>query len=1647
MESPKELPATAPQSGSRTLVLDLAPIFIQMLFTALFVLGAASASAAPFVLKREGWSFDRSQLVWQPNVDQEQLRREGVLKSVGGWTEYDFEVPADGWHELWIRGITSGWTRTLYIDGKVELWHAVSTPQDDDPAFKGFKEANFWLAKGKHTIRFHRVTWPGDLPDYWELRAADGDPAGSLRVVSVQNVVRAGEKVAVKFQGGAPAATSYELVIRDSEGGASETAAGKLEFPASAKPIEKTAELVFPKQGVFELQARTGGRLLRPADLKAGTFVVVDTQHPTPAATELKTRTIVDIDCAAEPTKGEFWEKDGATRVVKKPFGSYRESSGLGADGDGYWGLDGFSYRIHLPEAQRLYRLRVQYPDDDRRSMGFWVNDGSDARSNSIGTINTGGVETGDQYVLTQKLQTHEAFFYPRGTEDAVVAVVNLVPRMRAAAARITIDIVESGLPAAPLGETRGRQVGFYFEESGRWTKFFGGDKGGISEDLKTLDRWAQWNRYLGFNLMFPTINVYQANHYPSHILDGYFSRPINEVRLGVLTAEKYHASYVPEYNLTGQDWFDSQVMGVDITDPGGSRILKFASPEAASMVIRDRDGKCRYAQEDFLYNALHPKVQEMYLSIIGELADSLADSPGFGGISTRLMFTWQWQGWNALPNLNFGYDDWTVDAFQRDSGLRVPGAADDPGRFRQRYNYLTGPARERWIAWRCDKIFAYHQRMLARIQQARPGVKLYFNWFGLDERTALSSDILSQMLEVGMDPRKYASQSDIVIIPPAETYGRRYSQPDSDAQKVDGQYDDSLTAVGRFAGRAYGIFSDYYEANKNMNWAELGGKPYSAFDSALPTGLNERGMYAQALANSDSAFIMSGGSGWIFGTPPLLQPFFREYRALPALPFTPWEKAQDPVAIWSRPEVEGDFWFYAVNRLPVPVTVHLGLGNVAHVISAAGGDALALVDGKLNFILEPFMVRAFHAPEKGAVSTISVDVPKDLTDRIPPMLAFAKEMAAALADGRLAPELTKADTDDALACFSGAQTAFTNGEFWKARGLLERLAAIRVYYLTGQYPPALWQRSVPPGLPAAGVNLGRPVTVLDGATGRLPLVTDLTYDAAGTLWATSGDRALALDRMGKVVRELPLFAPFDNLVGDYRKATLEPARTVALGVLKAGGGRLLAQTIGGAPMIFDAASGRVIVPRDRAYALPGQPVTLLATDAEGRAIFSCGAPGQKGVYEYGAEGSLQRKLIDSEAHGGAVDAQGKIYLSTGDGIVMLSPEGKELGKLGGPGFGRLAVQAQGRGVLAWQEKTQALHYFSSDEPAKAKWLQPLPGAVALAMNAEGKVAIGFKGAQEGAVARLYTVGASGLVAEPGPGLIGGIGEAETQSLAGITQLKVNQGKLYYTAYGKLMRLTPGSPDRVEVAYDPGFPGDLAQFESFAIAPNGDLYLSSNWNGKSRGINVYLAKQNGVGWARVEPLNKGEPLWKGGASVATDLEVDTEGRLILRLLNPAAKGQDLSIYRWSPDGDSALLADLGAASGDPGYGLHRLADGGLLIAGGTSRKIVCLNKDGSPKWTIERLKSCPPGFTDLRYPFGITNDSKGRIWVTDPARHQLIELNVDGEVHGATGLYGSGENEFNLPAGVAAVKDEAGIEWLYLADAGNRRLLKWRLKK
>ncbi|HEU5078458.1 MAG TPA: hypothetical protein VFT72_04560 [Opitutaceae bacterium] len=1614
----------------------------------------------------EGWSFVRSELDWYPGSHPEEQRKAGTLDQVGGWTEYAVTIPKAGWYELWLKGVAAEGARDFWLDGKPLLWLTTSDGERDaEPGKTGwFKEANFYFTAGAHTLRFRRLIYPAQLPSAFELRPAENRAESSVRIVDAgKNAVRAGERLRMTVEGGTAEATTYELVAQDRVDG-SITRVGEVAFPAMAAPVRKTVDVVFPRQGAFRLLGRVAGRLLRPADLKGGTIVAIDTKNPPAPAAELKTTSVLDIDCTATPPKEGFWEKDGPTRVVDSPLGRYRESSGRGSNAE--WGTDGFSYRFDLPDTDHLYRLTVDYPDNDRRTMGFWINDGPAVQANHLGVVNTGGVETGDHYPLSGKMATHQAFFYPRNNKDVVIAVFSLVPGTKAAAARIRIDRVDSPLPAAPLGKSGGRSMGFYFEENGRWLRFFGGTSRDPEVQVKTMERWAQWNRSLGANLMYPTVNAYQGNHFPSHILDGYFSTPLNETRLVALVAEKYQQQFIPEIFLTGQKLFDWRVMGIQVVDErvNGRTVQNLQLPlsaAAADYVLRDRDGGYRFSSEPFVYNALNPRVEEMYISVFGELADLLKDCDSFAGISSRLMLSWQHQGWNALPGINWGYDDWTVSAFEHDTGLKVPGAANDPGRFRQRYEFLTGPQRERWIQWRCERLHAFHLRLLARIRQAKPSAKLYFTYHRPYASDVSTNDVVGQLRDLGIDCSLYANEPGVVFVPVA-LYGRRFSTPVHDADAAEPMFDERFKEVARLGGRGYGMGSVYFEVNRNLDWRKFGGRPNAAFDACTPSGVNERELFALALADSDSSVMENGGNGWFFGTPAVLQPFLREYRALPAVAFDRVAGAVDPVAVWQHVDRDGALWFYAVNRLPVAVTAHLSLAGTSEVRSAAGGDVLSLRDGALSVALEPFMLRSFRATGGGAggkVTGCRVDTPQDFIASIEPQIASARELRDALEARRVIPEATAQDVALATKDLTEAIDAFRGGRYWKAHSQLERLAVAQVQYASGRYLDGVLQRSVPAGVPNFSETPPKGMrVVLSNEPEDVGPVLDLAYDDSGALWMSSNGRVAEFGADGKWKRNVSLFQPYEFDDGDNRRPTLAPRYAFNAAVLRvAANGRVIAQEGTDAPVAFAMKQGRAERLRlGSSYAVSGES-RLLAVDAKGHALISRSEGSEQGVYDYSPDGTLNARVTAFAAEAGDVDSAGRLYLAAADGVHVLDAARREIALVAEKNVHHLAAARDGSAIYLVVGDGRTLAAFRRSEKSgdvyALAWRETLPGrATALARgHGQGQsttLAIAF--ATEANAASVQEFSVSGglrkirdIVSAP---------VATNVRLSGeFASLKICEGTLYLRDSDGLLRVRPAGRDTSEQASRVVLP-DL-KFDAFAFGPEGDLYLAVNTLDNSAAPAVYRCRKKGESWGSAERLET-NLLFPETSERVIDFAVQRDGKLVAFLSGAAgAKSPNytpraLRVVRGAPGEARQTLLEFEQPAEWPVVGsVTAQPDGSLLIAGGSGRGIWRFDANGHETWAATRAKSCPPGYVDLRCPTSAAATRNGEVWSVDPTRDQLLRFDANGKFQAALGSFGEDSSSerlaLNQPSSVAVLADADGREWVFVADAGNRRLLKF----
>lgn len=1633
------------------------------LFAYLLLCSTIAMAADNGMIEREGWSFDRSDLVWPHWSDPVKQRKEGKLNNPAGWVEYDITVEKTGWFTLWQKGVPTEWTRDVFVDGKIYRRLHTSTREDGRPHDKQWaKECNVFLTQGKHTIKFRRYAFPGSLPHKWQLRPAGNDPTGCVIASAVSyKVMPLGKPVTLEVMAGTSTPLQYTLLLKDEQTGHI-TQGPVVSFPATDHPLTRKVQITPEKQGYFRLLAKSGNTMLKPADLAFGRIIAVDTT-PAVVSTQGQETLVLDIDCTSKAAEN-FFENSTPSVIVNKPLGSYRQTTGPILND--HWGVQTFAYRFDLPDHDHVYKLIVDYPDDDRRTMGFWINDGAAIR-NSTGNTVTGGVETGDRYPVTHRMIQHEAIFYPRNHKDMVVAVVNLAPGGTAAAARVRIYQLDGQLPATALGHTRGRKMGYYFEESGRWLKHFGGESSALDQQFLTLQRWARRNRMMGANVMMPTINVYQANHYPSDVLVGYFNRDDDECRMAAMIAQANGSTFVPEFHLSGQVNFDRVVMGV--WSKNGK--VKFKDEQTRDIVHVNKDGSLNGPWKKFVYNVLHPTVQKKYIAIFGELADRLADCESFGGISSRLMLSWQWQGWNALPGLNAGYSDWTIREFEKDTGIKVPSDAKGNQRYKQRFLYLTGPKRDVWNKWRCDKVFAFHQKLRDRIRQAKPEAQLFLPYHGVGRNTCISDDPVEQLIEIGIDPANYKTQPGIVLMPNA-MYGRRRSTPLADSRKWEQAIGKLAGTLAKLGGRGFAFYSDYFEVNKHFDWTTVGGKRYSAFDACTPSGLNERELYAVALAENDSSFLINGGNGHIFGTPSVMLPFLKAYRALPDVQFEALPNdvgGRDPVAVWQQ-VYQNHRFFYAVNRLSSPVKVTLQLSSKTSVFNAVDDQPMKLdAKGQLVFELEPYMLMSFVCPDtKVKVVQCQTQPTPAFARQVDQVIEQIIPMRDQIQKRKLAVELDQQQVDDLLALMNQSIDAHEQGQLWQAWSNLFLPPMVHLYDLTGNYPEGLFSRQTPRGLrflpSAPKLILGN---MIGDTRGHVSEPDAMAHDAQGNLFVATDQQVMCFNAKGDYLRTLTLLEPHTIDTGDISKhQRLESPRYLQrIRSMWALPNRQLAVAKGwGLLAIYETEHGRLVKTFDQ---LPGRSYDFVAQDQQDNLLVYTRNPRNvAGLYRvpdgWAFKGHALCLPMDN-INGLTVGPKGRIFVSDKNKIRCYTVEGQLVfeqdASLNG-GVKHLAVSSDGQLLLAASEPGATLAAYRINTQGRQMklekcWDKNMGGRWinALAMSAQNRLTVGIMGPNDHLAVKQLTVDEKG--AQATSLVVPTLALLKSTYLKGVTQLKVRDNAIYFISDNNLCRLTPGMEDKIEVVYQSHV--QRTGIEGFAFSPAGDLYLTANsgFEANTRGTNVYRAKRDGHHWTQPVKLNGGVPLVKNPYMIPSDIAFDARGRLIIQhvIKDEKRRGPSLVISAVDVDenkiNDFETVMDMGQSYGWGRYGLHRLEDGGLLIAGGKTREIAMLSADGKLRFKTQYSSHQGANVLPLRYPTSITMDHKNRIWVSDTGGNQILCFTDDGQLLGCYGHFGNmdvrDELALNMPMGIASVVVD-GKQWLYVADINNQRLIKLEVK-
>ncbi|MGE9294695.1 MAG: hypothetical protein ACQKBV_00190, partial [Puniceicoccales bacterium] len=783
----------------------------------------------------------------------------------------------------------------------------------------------------------------------------------------------------------------------------------------------------------------------------------------TTAHRDTKLELIHEVDLVELTVNGEelildenYWEANGGTRIVESSIGTYRESNdGRGPEVEPNPALfsenfSGFSVLLDIPEPGVPYVIEIDHPDDAWRSVCGSILDMHDWEKQDGYMPRAFGFETGGNLPLSNEMLTERVVFWPNGKQVHLGLTSSRIGK-RAAAMSIRLYKVDG--PLVTQGQSgNGRLAGIWMEEHERWHQHFNTPQHlpMALRDWVGLNRTMEWIAYRGMNAFWPTVVAYQQSTYDSEVLKGYLLKLNNMPRLSALLCEKYGVSYVAEIFLARQRYFNEKVMTADVENPED---LYTTVWWGFSRGTSDSQGGMWPN-----WNVLHPHVQQKMIDVYGELADMLADTKSFTGMSGRLD-TWQWDGLYALSSLNWGYGDWTIAQFEADTGIDVPGKDGDPARFEQRFRFLTdGAMREQWIDWRKDRVTDFIVRLAERIREAKPDAVLFLCGDGdSDEnhRASIPTAFRQRLLEMGIDLERISKHPGIGILPSGQ-YGRGKTRTYlADQEAYDAFLDVDYVNTGRNFVRGYAHYGAYQEWGKEFPFEEHGvhfRRPlhYCSGSDAAGIGILER--YATVLAEQDTSFIRTGGYPILWGSQDYFSEWMREFASLPREPFDPVEYARDPVAVWDK-QYDGKYLFYAVNRERYPVTIELNLGGGDTVLQTGANKVVELVNGKLTLELEPFELRAFSASSdlriQGARTLVEEDVIAWLNQR----LDFAAGVEAKMQEGVYADSFSEDEKAEFSRNLQTAREAANEQAWWRARTILMSTPMMAVYERVGPYP------------------------------------------------------------------------------------------------------------------------------------------------------------------------------------------------------------------------------------------------------------------------------------------------------------------------------------------------------------------------------------------------------------------------------------------------------------------------------------------------------------------------------------------------------------------------------------------------------------------
>jgi malectin (di-glucose binding ER protein)/glycosyl hydrolase family 10 len=617
-----------------------------------------------------------------------------------------------------------------------------------------------------------------------------------------------------------------------------------------------------------------------------------------------------------------------------------------------------FGFEISFPEKYlngHPVVIEIEWPDDKPRAMALYMYPESKTRQHRERL--SGGIQSGNEYPLTNKMQKTRYIFYP-WVKNYLFEARTMISNYPAAVAAVKIYPLKGRLPKLAINYPQGvkhRTLG-HMDEDQSFDRLLNNDnkqeKTSPFRSAKVMEQLCDYFDYTGQDMISMSLLKYNCVFYP---VEGLFTNelfPANpgEIPLIIEMLNRRGKKFIATINFYTLPEIHYDVENLEkYTDEG---ILIFDSDGIPSQVN----------MLSVKLNPFHSKVQTLFLKHVKELVERYGNIPGFDGIDW-----WQHNFW-TLKGLKKGYGDYTINLFSSETGIDVPGGKTVE-RYQKRYKFLTGPKRNEWLKWRASKATDFIKKVRKVIDKVNPNINFYISLAGEPSYGSIKKDSAENL-----DIEKYYYEqfglnlSSIKLMPRVNIVQKRFptdfrwnlhwGRPESTVNEL--IYNSKKSVPLMNGGIGYSSsFDRYFETFRNSLKPDVF-KSYFQSADVKPFGRYFLKEFAFSLAAMDSVRMLIGAQPLgTSGRDDVTREFAQAYCALPAQAFKTVKGMTDPVTVRYL-DFPDRTYFYAVSMLWSDCTVSIPIPDGKKIKDLSSGEIYHSSNGIFKIVLKPYQLRSF---------------------------------------------------------------------------------------------------------------------------------------------------------------------------------------------------------------------------------------------------------------------------------------------------------------------------------------------------------------------------------------------------------------------------------------------------------------------------------------------------------------------------------------------------------------------------------------------------------------------------------------------------------------------------------------------------------------